>query len=207
MQNKKFWAALFVLILGSTLFYCSSIGNGPSFDVTFTRDVPSKLSPEYLDKVFQQLPTWHLWFFSASKADEVDFRGYPYAPVAQKLETHGLIRMQINPHRGESRKFEITLLVEEYVPQKRLKLRIMSDSKGRLTRLFDPLEWTLELIPHGTGTIIHAVENGRAVSWRSKLFAKIIPSIFMNQVFYPNLIVLSQINDPLVVQPDPDTQP
>jgi hypothetical protein len=206
MNSKKFWAALFVLILGSFMFYCSSIGNGDNFDVKFVREVPSQLSVDYLSQVLAQVQKWPLWFYSASRADEVNFRGDPYPRKDQALEVKGLIRMAFDPHKGESRKFELTYEVMEYIPKQRVRIRVISDSKGKLTHLFEDLEWTFELVPQGSGTLIRGTETARTASWRARLFSRLVPSIFLNQVFYPDLMILAKINDPDVVAPYPDPQ-
>jgi hypothetical protein len=214
-MNKKFWAALLVLVLGSSMFYLSAIGNGPDQDVTFERPVPSKLDADYFDQVFQQITKWPQWFFAATEAHEIDRQGNPTA--IQKLEPHALIQMSFNPHRGEHSKFKLTYEVLDYTPKKRLTLRVIDDSKNHLLKLFSRLEWTIEIVPQTAEakanpknaqymSVVRGTLTGRTATFRSRIYSHLIPSVFLNQVFYPNLLVLAEINNPLAVVPYPDAQ-
>lgn len=212
MKTIKFWAALFILIIGSCLYYGSVVANGPDVDLTFVREVPTKLTPEYLDKVVREIPHWPDWFFFGAKANQIDFRGMPYPPQDQRLEPRATIEMLFDPHRRERDRFTLRYEVLEYVPQKKMTIRVVFDSKKALTKLFDRIEWTIEFIPNThagaqgdaqAGTIIRGTETVHTAYWRSRLLGKLFPSIFLNQVFIPNLLVLAEINNPDTVHPFP----
>lgn len=217
-MNKKFWAALVILVLGSSIFYISSIGNGPDRDVTFVREVPSKLSIDYLDQVLQQIPKWNEWFFAATDSNEISMLGDAYPIGHQKLEPRALVRMSFNPHRGESSKFQLTYEVLEYVPKKLLRIRVIRDTNNHLLKLFSNLEWTIELLPMTPemkatsakmaqfNTMIRGTLHAYTASSRARVYSQLIPSVFLNQVFYPNLLVLTEINNPLAVVPYPESQ-
>jgi hypothetical protein len=217
MNKKVFWAALIVLVLGSSIFYISTIGNSPDRDVTFVREVPSKLDIDYLDKVLNQIPKWSQWFYAATDSNEINGVGIPYALGGQKLEPHALVRMNFNPHRGENSKFSLTYEVLDYVPQKLLKIRVINDSKNHLLKLFSQLDWTIELLPMSAeakanpklaqfNTMIRGTLNARTATSKARIYSQLIPSVFLNQVFYPNLLVLTEINNPLAVVPYPEAQ-
>jgi hypothetical protein len=217
MNKKVFWAALIVLVLGSSMFYMSSIGNGPDHEVLFVREVPSKLDAGYLDQVFQQIPTWSQWFFAATSSNEINGMGNPYPIGDQKLVPHAIVQMNFNPHRGENSKFQLTYEVLDYVPKKMLKLRVTRDSKNHLLKLFSDLEWTIELLPMSPesktnpkmaqfNTMIRGTLTGHTATSKARIYSQLIPSVFLNQVFYPNLLVLTEINNPLAVVPYPESQ-
>lgn len=208
MKTVKFWAALLVLIIGSCLFYGSVVANGPDVDLTFVREVPTKLSPEYLDKVIREIPRWPDWFYFGAKANQIDFRGMPYPPQDQRLEPNATIEMLFDPHRLERDRFTLKYQVLEYVPQKKMTIRVVFDSKRALTKLFDRIEWTIEFVPNTYNkamgdTLLRGTEVVHTAHWRSRLLGKLIPSIFLNQIFYPNLLVLADIKNPDVVHPFP----
>jgi hypothetical protein len=216
-MNKKFWAALVVLVLGSSLYYISSVGNGPDRDVTFVREVPSKLDIDYLDQVLRQIPKWSQWFYAATESNEMNGLGNPYPLGGQKLEPRALVQMEFNPHRGENAKFQLTYEVLDYIPKKLLKIRVIKDSKNHLLKLFSTLEWTIELLPMSPeaktnpkmaqfNTMIRGTLTGHTATSRARIYSQLIPSVFLNQVFYPNLLVLTEINNPLAVVPYPESQ-
>ena len=204
MKTLKFWAALLVLIFGSCLYYGSVLANGPDVDLHFVRDVPTKLSPEYLDKVLQEIPKWPNWFYFGEKANQVDFRGMPYPLNDQKLVQGAMIQMLFNPHRRVSDRFTLNYRVLEYIPHQKMTIRVEFDSKEHLTKLFDRLEWTIEFLPNPRGgTMVRGTELAHTANWRARLFGKLVPSILMNQIFYPNTMVLAEINNPDTVHPYP----
>jgi len=201
---------LLVLIVPTT-GYLIVVANGPDFDVEYRRDIPSKLSVEYLDKVLAGVHKWPTWFHSAVSADQIDFRGMAYPISDQRVVDHATIRMVLDSHRPHG-KSELILGVLEYTPKKRLVIRVIKDSKQSLTHLFEPLDWMIELLPGdltspiAQGSVIRGTVKGHTHSWRARVFSKIASKALLNQVFYPDLFILAEINNPDVVYPDPDTQ-
>ena len=54
--------------------------------------------------------------------------------------------------------------------------------------------------------MIRGTLNGHTATSRARIYSQLIPSVFLNQVFYPNLLVLTEINNPLAVVPYPESQ-
>ena len=208
MSKSRRIKALLVsaVLLGCAGAYCASIADGPDFDIAMIRNIPSKLSVGYLDQVIGSLNTWPSWFHAGNTIDEVDFRGLPYPKSTQKIETHGLLRLGMDTRTGMRDRFDITVLVLEYSPGKKIRMRVLSDSKKKLTALFDDIEWEIDLLPQTTGSLILGTVRAHTRQWRARLFGKLVPNIILNQIFYPNLFVLAEINNPSVVYPDPATQ-
>jgi hypothetical protein len=209
MKTLKFWAALLVLIFGSCLYYGSVLAHGPDMDLTFVRDVPTNLTPEYLDKVINEIPHWPNWFYFGAKANQLDFRGMPYPLQDQNLARGAVIEMLFDPHRLERDRFTLKYQVLEYIPHQKMTIRVVFDSKKALTKLFDRIDWTIEFLPNprakdaGQGTLIRGTEIVHTSHWRSRLFGRLFPSIFLNQIFYPNLLTLADIKNPDTVHPFP----
>jgi len=197
----------FVLLSVGCLSYATVVARGPDVDLTFVRDVPTKLTPDYLDKVIREVPRWPDWFYLGSKANQIDFRGMPYPLQDQRLVQGGMIEMLFDPHRLERDRFTLKYQVLDYVPRQKMTIRVVFDSKEALTKLFDRIDWTIEFLPNPYGgeekTMIRGIETVHTAHWRARLFGKLVPSIFLNQIFYPNLLTLSAINNPDTVHPFP----
>jgi hypothetical protein len=211
-MSKLRWISLGLLAMLAPLsVYLLVVANGPDFDIEYSREIPSKLSVTYLGKVLGDIQSWPTWFHSAVQADQVDFSETPYPIADQKVVAGARIRLALDVHRPHG-KSNLFLGVLQYVPAQRLSLRVLKDSKSSLTHLFEPLDWTLELTPvPGTqgkpeSSLIKGTVKARTHSWRARVFGKIAAKALLNQVFYPDLFILAEINNPDVVYPDPDAQ-
>jgi hypothetical protein len=151
-MSKMRWALLILFVLiAPTTVYLTIVGNGPDFDIEYTREIPSKLSVDYLDQVLAQVHSWPTWFHSTISADQMDFQGRPYPIADQRVVTNATIRLVLDSHRPHGRS-EVILGVLNYTPKQRLVLRVFKDSKNSLTHLFEQLDWTIELLPTPDGT-------------------------------------------------------
>jgi hypothetical protein len=183
------------------------IGNGPEMDLQFTRDVPSKATVEALGAQVSDLSKWPEWFFSLKEARTVSATGELLPADQQKLFEGARVRLYIEPKKKQWKRFEMTVLVEAYKPNDFLRLRVLDDSKKKLSTMFENLVWQVNIFPaqdaeaEGLGhskdgapnlSLIRGQVAGRGISWRSKLFGTITPTILMAQVFYPDLIKLSE---------------
>jgi hypothetical protein len=196
-----------LLVLGApSLAYLISIARGPDFDIEMVRPIPSKLSVDYLDQAIGFFPHWPAWFHSGAKLTQVDASGNPIPKAQQKLQTQDYLRLGIDTQRLRG-KYDLTLLVTDYTPKKHLALRVIGDTKNSLTRLFDRLDWEITFEPKPDGTLIIGKASAHTHQWRARIFGKLVPSILLNQVFYPNIIVLADIKNPNVLFPDPADDP
>jgi len=83
---------------------------------------------------------------------------------------------------------------------------VVSDTKNSLTRMFDPLDWKIEFTPVPGGTLLMGTATAHTHSWRARIFGKFVSTILLNQVYYPNLMILAEINNPNVVFPQADDE-
>jgi hypothetical protein len=206
MRKSRSIPIALVILMVPVAIYLKTLADVPDFEFQFTRNIPSKLSPDYLDQVFTSLRIWPSWIHAGQSAIRVDSEGVPLPKSEQVLLKNEFVRLKIDPKNGIARPFEITVQVMDYVPKKRLELRVLSDSKNRLTKLFDSLQWVIELTPNGSGSWIRGQAIAHTHHWRARILGKLVPTILLNQVFYPDLLVMAEINKPEVVYPDPDSQ-
>ena len=189
MHNKtsrfRFFGGFFVLVLGSALLLLAAAANGPDQELHFFREVPSKMSPDWLDRNVSAPSRWSQWFYSLAKAE-----------VETPLKEGAIVKLSMDPGKGLRKQFELTAKVLGYSPQHWLELEIIGDSTGRLTKVFDHLEWRIELVPTPTGSLIRGTAKAHTCHWRSRMLGKFAERIVMNQVFYPDLMKLSQLRQP-----------
>lgn len=205
---RKSQAVLLALgfFCGVSALWLGSVARGPDFDIELTRKVPSRLSVDYLDQAWNLIRQWPAWMYAGVSADQVTETGSPVPKSEQKLKIGAYIRLGEDTKRGLHSRYSITVQVTEYIPRKKLSMRVIADSKNRLTHLLDSLEWSIELEPNGTGSWIYGKALARTRTWRARLFGKLAPKILLNQVYYPNLFILAEINNPYVVAPEADEQ-
>lgn len=197
LRSFHFKTLLGILIFSSGLTLFSLIACGPNQELHFTREVKSKLDPTRLDRNLSSTTRWPQWFYSLSEVQS------PGAPLP-KVEKGSILELQMDPKKGQSKKFKLTAEVTEYRPGELIQLKILDDSTGKLTRLFDTLEWKVEFLPNDQGSLIRGTAKAHTRHWRSRFFGRIAERILMNQVFYPNLIKLSELRQPFSVEvPEP----
>lgn len=181
-----------VIVLAIVLADLVWTGLGNNHTLQLVREIPTKLHPERLERNISSLTRWPQWFYSLTEAKMVS----PHS----ELKKGSLIRFQMDPKKGEKKKFILFAEVEEYQPGQILKLKITDDSSGRLTRIFDQIEWTIQFHSTPKGTVIRGIATARTKHWRSRLFGQIAEKILMNQIFYPNLLKLSELRWPFSVE-------
>jgi hypothetical protein len=194
---RKPWVfrmSLLVVAFGALLMYLAALSSGPDIELRFEREVPSDLSLVQLQPALDNVQNWPNWFFSVSGAILLDKTG---APVADgRIRSGELVKLTIDPKGNRRRRFELELSVIEYVPGQRIRMKVLSDSSGKLTRFFNPLEWSVELAraPSASGsvTLIRGEAVGRTKHWRSRLFGHVSPKTLMYQVYYPDLMGLAR---------------
>jgi hypothetical protein len=158
------------------------VTQGADFDIEFQREALSSEPREELERALTDTASWPRWFHSLKAVE------------ALQGSLHSeLLTLKIEPPKKQWKRFDLSVQVMDSTP-KRLRIHVLDDSIGKLSRLFSNLEWTVELLPaEGGQTRIVGTCRARTLHWRSRLFGKLSPRILMNQVFYPNVIALSQI--------------
>jgi hypothetical protein len=193
-RGFKFYLGLVAAFSLFWVLLCVLLAQGPDRDLRFVREVPVEVSPQAVNLSLWTLSNWHKWFFSMASVQRVDLQGLPLPLSEQNLVAGAHLLFHVDPKKGKHRRFDLLVVVTQYVPGSRVDLRILSDSSGRLTRLFDPLEWHLALLPPNGATPlrVEGVQTVRTHHWRSRLFAALSERILMNQIFYPDLLKLAK---------------
>ena len=175
------------LFLFFYLFFCA---NSSNCELQFHRVIPTQLTPDRLERNIESISRWPQWFHSLKQAEMI------HPSKTQQIQPGSTISLAIDPKKGAKKQFKMTLQVKEYIPAKKLTLTLLKDSSGRISRIFDHLEWTIELEPTPEGSLIRGLAIAHTCHWRSRLLGQIATKILMNQVFYPDLIKLSQLRQP-----------
>jgi hypothetical protein len=191
-------SGLFRLIMAFVLVVALGIGvlsRGPDFQLEFSREIAASknVTPSDVDRVWRDVRQWPRWFYSLQSVELI-------GSSSPWLETGKELALSINPGKGSHTRFTLHAKVVEYVPEKRLVLRVTHDSKGRLTRIFDRLDWVVDVTKPADGSdrmLLKAEARAQTGNWRGRLFGRLSNRILMNQVFYPNLFKLAKINDPV----------
>ncbi len=190
-KRRGFWGGLFVLAFGSITLYCAALAQGPDRELTFTREVVSQFSIDHFEPFIANLSQWPKWHYSLSEAKAMDSSRKELS--TQKLQAKMQVRLKLVPPNRPWKKFEVLLSVLEYDPGRFLHLALLEDSSGRLTTLFDRLEWKIKWIPEGSGTLIQGSLLAHTSHWRSRLFGALAQRILLNQLFYPDLIKMGNL--------------
>jgi hypothetical protein len=190
-------AAAVTAILGG---FCAYEASGPDRQLEFTREVPTSLPRDTLALSISSIPNWPKWFFSVERAERIDIAGRPLPTADQKAENGALIRLEVHPHKGQSRgSFDLTMQVTEYEPGRLIAMRLARDGSGRIDKVVTGLEWRIELKPGR----IAATASARTRSWRSRLIGAISERVLMNQLFYPDVMALGEFTHPQPPNPYP----
>jgi len=198
--KKSFKKSLMILFLISILWTAWAVQR-PNQELHFTREVVSELSPERLDRNIASVTRWPQWFHSLSEVTVLPSGTLPSQPIPnsiqRSIQVGDLLKLKM------TKPFELTARVLEYIPNQKMKLAILADSSGKMTRIFDQLTWSIELMPHPKGSVIRGEATAHTCHWRSRMLGDVAEKILMNQVFYPNLIKLSLLRQPFSVEPPP----
>ena len=185
----------------------------PDRDLVFTREMPSALPVETLATSLDSVLSWPQWHHMTVEARRVDLEGKPVPMALQRASAGARVVFTIEPRRDATRRFTLSAEVVEFVPGKKLRLRLIDDSKNRILKIFSHLDWTIEIekgLPHGApglghqakeseGTTVRGTLNARTSHWRSRMFSRIAERILLNQVFYPDLRALAELKRPLTL--------
>lgn len=185
-----------VLCFSFLAFLFIRLTTGPDLDLTFSRQVPSPFEAAHLDRQISSVTRWPGWFISLARVDT--------EPSDSKMISQGsILKLHIDPKKGQKKRFDLTFKVTEYVPTQKLHLMLLDDSSGRLVRLFDRVEWILELQPNPKtkGSLIRGTAIAHTRHWRSRFFGRVSERILMNQIFYPNLVKLAELTHPFSLDP------
>jgi hypothetical protein len=204
MQNSKrsFKVLKLSFLILTAIFIGASIyfANGPEVRLQLTREIHSDLSRSRIDRNLSATNRWPQWFNALQKVESAQ-------KDPQQLTPGDILTLVMQSKKGLRSPFQLTAEVIEYVPEKILHLKILTDSSEKIFKLFDELEWKVELWETQNGTIIKGTATAHTRNWRSRLLGKFSEKIIMNQLFYPNLIQLSTLRQPFSVNPVPHLAP
>ena len=209
MKRKLTWIAAGLTVLGMLI---AVLGAPPNRDLRFSRDVFSEIDADVLGASIDNTINWPKWNFMMEEAKRVDARDMEFPTRDQVVAAGAKIKIVFEPRKESWRRFQIDAQVAEYLPHRKIRMILMLDHSGKIYRLFDHLEWTVELLPPPPGspgrirTWIRGSLTAHTSSMRARLFSRIDERTLLNQAFYPDLISLSRIDRPLPPNPLPATQ-
>lgn len=192
-QSKTFYGSLFVLVFGALLLWFATLANSPDRDLRLVREVPSVSKPEVLQNALNDLKQWPNWFH--------DLQEVQPQQADNPLAVGSRLKLIINSKKTPWSRFELTADVIESTPGRVIGLRIVEDSKGKLTHLFDRLEWRVELLndsgaPAGATAVVRGTCVAHTAHWRARVFGAIAERIMLHQIFYPDMIKLAELKQP-----------
>ncbi|MFZ9594862.1 MAG: hypothetical protein ACO3A2_02165 [Bdellovibrionia bacterium] len=184
-------------VLGLMFAILGVLAQGPDFTLNWDRTIPSRLPLEALERNFDSVTRWPNWFFSLEKVT-VAQGVQPVDPG--RIGKDCILRLHIRPKRAFSPSFELKAHVIQHVPHQKMALQILEDSSGRLTQLFEQIQWEVELKQNEQGkTFVQGKASAQTRNWRARLFGRLMGKALMNQIFYPDLIKLSEMKHPFSV--------
>lgn len=170
-------------ILGFGLW--SWLSRGPDWTLTFDRTVPTEQAPEELAYMVSHVKEWPTWFHNLARAELSDGSDLAHAGA--------LVTLHMDPHKGAAKRFEIHARITEFTPSKSIAFQVLDESKGRIAKLFSSLDWKIEINGEKSGTLlIVGHEEAQTSSARARFLGRAAPRILLNQLFYPDLIVLAE---------------
>lgn len=196
VPSFKHWRRWLIGALGfvtAFLLFCWWEARLPDETLTFDRQVTSKLTYSDVSQKLENVTEWKNWFHDAREVQILDSQNHPLPKEEQKAHTGAHLEIQINPGKGTHRHFQIAARITRFEPGKLLELEILDDSSGKIIKLFDHLTWRIELAQGAENqqVLISGTEIAHTSHWRSRLFGRIAPRVLLNQVFYPDLMVLA----------------
>jgi hypothetical protein len=185
--------------LGLCFSVLAYLALGPDQELHFERSVPSALSVEHLDRQIRSVTRWPQWFFTLDRVEPLSAKSEAETPFL--VEKGQKWVLQMDAHRPLKKPFQLTVEVQDFVPLHHLRLKLLDDSSGKLTRLFDVLEWDVELLPAagGPGSVLVGRARAHTHHWKARLFGRLVERILMNQVVYFDLMKLSELRHPFTV--------
>ena len=186
MRNLKVtvWG-LIVLVLGAITLWMVSLAQGPDRELVLFREFPSKVPITTVSAQVTDLKRWPEWFHALEEARVIS--GPSTSP-----QVGSVIKLSIDTHKTPWSHFELVTRVEEFVPGKKFRLKVLEDSSGKLTTLFDRIEWMVEVEGEGSGSRIRGAATAHTSHWRSRVFGTLAEKILLHQIFYPNLLKLAE---------------
>lgn len=206
----KIRSPLWIVFTGIALFMGAAVwlGRGPDLEVSFKREIPLKTQAADVGLALRAVINWPRWIFSLKDAQVVGPDGQPLPPAQQEARVGARVKMWIEPKKREWKRYELLTEVTR-ASAEGLTLRVLSDSKQKLTTAFTDLEWNVDVV-HSPASVrgkpfgdVKLVGSSRAQTahWRSRLFGRLAPNILMYQAFYPDLMTLAQLKQPLPLNP------
>lgn len=198
-------AGLGLLTLGIGRFTLESriAIDGPDRELTLVRDYKSPLPLKTLGLSLYATVNWPEWHYHAVKAQAVDADSKALPMNFQFVESGALVRLELVP-KGETRKrFDVLLRVKEHIRDKSLHAEWQWDSKGKIAKVVDSLEWRIDLIPQGERILVREQIWARTKGGRARWFARFAPQIFLHQLAMPDMEKLITLKRPSPVIPTP----
>lgn len=203
-MHKRFYGGLFVLLLGSFLIAAAALGNRPDFDLILRRELPAKSDAAFLGGIISETQHWHLWIRNLADVQVMNAAtGARGSKPAPGLSTGQVLKLTIDSKKTPWSHLDLVARVEEFIPSRKVRLRIIEDSSGKLSRLFDRIDWVVEVLPDpkGKAALIRGESSAHTANWRSRLFGTVATNIVLHQIYYPNLLKLAELTPQIAKDP------
>lgn len=198
-MRRFLWITL--AVLGLLLAGLGWAALRPDFDLRMEREVASPLPAAQLGAKLADLPRWRDWHYRMREARMAagQAAGAPLAPGSK-------VELVFLPKGLGREDYVISARVSRWEPGKAIGLELENDSRGRLTRVFSRLAWTLEIRPEGAGSAVRATVEARTSSWQARLYGVLAPRVILNQALYANLEELAGVQAPFRVEIVPESR-
>jgi hypothetical protein len=196
---KKFLMAFLVsvaVVAGGVVFF----GRAPDFSLKWSREVPSKETPETLAAAFHDPRTWPI-FHHALKSVTLYENGQ--AVAADRPAAPGMTAVfVIEPKKKEWKRFDIRAEVLPPKPGESLRFRMLDESSGKTTRLVADFEWWIGVRPanemeakRGNRTVVFGGATAETKTSRARFLGRLAPKILMNQLYQVDLVRLANFTE------------
>jgi len=211
-RTLRFWMGFGASAMIIVLVWFFALANTPDRNLFFLREIPSPLSQEALRKYVFDTKLWPEWYHSVSEVQILSEDGQKSIGVMPErtiVHVGDKLRIHIDSGKGAWKVYDIIVQVTQIETDRLLRMRVLSDSKDRILKQFENLEWEVEIAelpPALSAAANEALKRGRAPNqsivrgrafartrtWRARLFGSIAERILMSQVYYPNLLALAE---------------
>ncbi|RYZ67357.1 MAG: hypothetical protein EOP09_11165 [Proteobacteria bacterium] len=187
------------LVLGLAVVFSPVVYTAvrPNFKIDWSRTVPSTLPEATLAQALDDPKIWPIYYHSLKSVRFETQEGKPTETIA----VGNRIYYSVEPKGKEWKRFELIGEVSKYEPGKHLSVKLVGDTKKKLTTVFEEYEWSLtvseanlDLKSKGFKSMAVGTAEAITATWRGRVFGSLFSRILMNQVYYVDLVKLGTLD-------------
>ncbi len=190
MKRKLVFLVLGLALALSPIVVCAV---RPNFEIDWARVVPSELPVSTLAAALDDPKLWPIYYHSLKS---VRFET-PTGQATESIAVGNRVFYSVEPKGKEWKRFELTGEIAEYIPGKKLRVKLVDDSKKKITTVFEDYEWELsvgepsaDIRSKGFTSVASGAARATTATWRGRVFGSLFSRILMNQVYYVDLVKL-----------------